>query len=620
MKKLFVLLFAFALIAASCGDDDDSGSNTDGDSENTDSDGDGSDEEPTDDDEEGEGDGDGDDPAPTGEAGSGGELLLLQWQAPSQANGLLSSGTKDILAASLVNEPLARFDPAGVIQPTLAAEIPTVENGGVAADFTSITWTLRDDVMWSDGTPFTSDDVLFSWEYCTNGTADPEDDLTGCSADFTTVESIEVDGDFSVTVNFVDPQLFPYVDFVGYTEPIIQRAQFADCVGEQASACTDENFSPVGTGPYTVTELRPEDTVVYEWNPNYRFVDEGKPFFTTVTIKGGGDAEASARSVLEIGEADYAWNLQVAPEILAPMEAAGNGRLGSGFTANVEHINLNQTDPDKDPPSEWVEDGSNNHPILYQNPEFARALSLAIDRDALVQVGYGASGRPTCTMWPVDGQQSTNQDWCLARDVDQANQILDDLGYLDTDDDGVREADGVPLEFDYVTSTNAVRQSNQDIIKSNWEDIGVAVNMGNEDASLFFDGTSASDASIWKFFNDMEMFTNGSTVPDAVGYLQSWITDEIPTAALGWPASGNMPRMSVEEYDELYLATSQLPSSDPQWLENVIRMQDIQVESGAIIPLIYRANVSAWGNDIQNTGDLNGWDSEYWNIQDWTRE
>ncbi|MGI9615117.1 MAG: peptide ABC transporter substrate-binding protein, partial [Acidimicrobiales bacterium] len=450
-KLLLALLAAFALVAAACGGSDDGDDDTTAETEETTEESSGEDSGG----EEDSGDEETDAAAPSGDAGSGGELLLLQWQAPSQANALLSSGTKDILAASLVSEPLARFDAAGEIVATLAAEIPTVENGGVAEDFTSVTWKLLDGVMWSDGTPFTADDVVFTWEYCS-------DELTGCSADFTTVDTIVADDDLTVTVNFVDPQPFPYVDLVGYQEPILQRAQMEECVGEQASACTDQNFAPVGTGPYVVTDLKPEDTVTYEMNPNYRGVSEGKPFFGTVTIKGGGDAEAAARSVLEIGEADYAWNLQVAPEVLAPMEASGNGRLGTGFTANVEHINLNQTDPEGDPPSEFAEDGSGNHPILFDNFEFARALSLAIDRDALVQVGYGASGVPTCTMWPVGGQSSDTHDWCLTRNVDEANQILDDLGYADGDGDGVREfTDGTPLSFDYVTSTNAVRQSNQ---------------------------------------------------------------------------------------------------------------------------------------------------------------
>ena len=239
-------------------------------------------------------------------AGQGGELLILQWQAPSQVNALLSSGTKDLLAGSIVLEPLARFTPDGQIVATLAVAIPSKADGSVAADNTSITVTLRDDVVWSDGTPFTADDVVFTFEYCS-------DELTGCSADFSTVASVVADDDLTVTITFNDPQPYPFNDFVGYTEPIISRAQFQNCIGEGASACTDENFAPIGTGPYMVIETRPEDTVTYEYNPNYRFAAEGKPFFGTVTIKGGGDAAASARSVLEIVEARtvFAWQKEV---------------------------------------------------------------------------------------------------------------------------------------------------------------------------------------------------------------------------------------------------------------------------------------------------------------------
>ncbi len=610
-RKLFAAAAALALIAGACGgDDDDTVAPADTDAPaSTDAPDDAPD--TTDapaDDAPAATDAPADDDAPESMAGQGGDLVLLQWQAPSQANSLLSNGTKDLLAGSLVLEAFAEFAPDGSVVPVLATEIPTAGNGGISEDLTQITWNLRDDVLWSDGTPFTAADAIFTYEYCT-------DEATGCSVEvFADVVSVVADDDYTVTITFEDPKPYPFAPFVGYTSPVIQAAQFADCVGAAAVSCSDQNFAPIGTGPYMVTDLRPEDTVTYAYNPNYRGAAEGKPFFGTVTIKGGGDAEAAARSVLEVGEADYAWNLQVAPEILAPMEAAGNGSILSAFASSVEHINLNQTDPFADPPSE----GTPN-PLFVDNPDLHRALSIAINRDELVAVGYGPTGAPTCNMWPVGAENSTNNDWCLTQDIDGANALLDGLGYLDTDGDGVREAEGYgPLEFDFLTSTNAVRQSNQELIKSHWEQIGVKANMKNEDASLFFDGTCASDACIWKFFVPMEMFTNSSSGPDAGTYLNGWISSKIPTSATSW-GGDNIPRLNNAEYDALEAELSATALDDPARVDLVIQMNDI-LTTTAIIPLIHRANPSGVANSLKGIGDLNGWDSEYWNIEEWTRE
>lgn len=556
------------------------------------------------------------DPPERGEAGQGGELTLLQWQAPSSANPYLSTGEKDLLASSPVLESLAEVAPDGSLVPNLATEIPTKSAGTIAEDDSSITWTIQEGVLWSDGTPLTSDDLVFTWEYCSN-------EATGCSQDMSTIDTVEATDDHTIVIHFVSPQPYPFGTFTTFNQPVLQRAQFEDCVGAEAISCTEQNFAPIGTGPFVITELRPEDTVSYEMNPNYRGIPEGKPFFGSITLKGGGDAEASARSVLEVDEADYAWNLQVAPELLGPMEEAGNGVVKVGFTADVEHINLNQTDPNGAAPSEYEGDvfapTGGTHPVFYQNGEFARALSLAISRDQLVQVGYGPAGSPVCTLWPVPGEATTNQDWCLTQDIDAANAILDELGYLDTDDDGVREHPAFgPLVFEYVTSTNAVRQSNQDIVKANWAEIGVVAEMANQDASLFFDGTCASDFCIWKFFTDIQMFTNGSSLPDAQNYLVSWKSSEIPTSADAW-GGDNMPRLNSQEFDDVWDQLASTALDDPARAEQVIRLQDIMVEQGAVIPLIHRGDVSAFGSDIQGIGELNAWDSEYWNVEDWTR-
>ncbi len=546
-------------------------------------------------------------------AGQGGELILLQWQAPSQNNSYLSTGTKDIQSGSLVLEPLAEYDTTGNVVAALATELPTVENGGISEDLTTITWTLQSGVLWSDGTPLTADDVVFSWEYCTS-------EGSGCiSSAFGNVVSVEAVDDVTVLITFDGPTPWPYTTFVGATEPVLQRAQFTPCMGEAAQSCTDQNFFPIGTGPFVVTEMRAEDTVQYEYNVNYRGVPDGKPFFGTVTLKGGGDAEATARSVLEIGEADYAWNLQVAPEILDSMEAAGFGTVLVGFNTSVEHINLNQTDPDNpDAPSDYLE-GANPNPYFFENVVLHDALSMAINRDEIALVAYGAAGAPTCNMWPVPGPAlSTTNDWCLTQDVDGANALLDENGYLDTDGDGVRETpDGLPLSFEYVTSTNAVRQATQDLVKSYWEQIGVETEMVNADASLFFDGTNASDDSIWKFFTDIQMYTNSATGSDAQTYFQGNLIEAIAESSNAW-GGNNIVRLANAENDATWEEMAATPLTDPNRDELIKKLNDFHVEY-AVIPLINRGSVSGVSNTLTGVGDINGWDTEFWNIEEWAR-
>ncbi|HSM46064.1 MAG TPA: peptide ABC transporter substrate-binding protein, partial [Acidimicrobiia bacterium] len=233
-------------------------------------------------------------------------------------------------------------------------------------------------------------------------------------------------------------------------------------------------------------------------------------------------------------------------------------------------------------------------------------------------VGYGVTGEPICTFWPVGDEATSTFDWCLTQDVEGANALLDELGYEDTDGDGIRETpDGLPLEWDFLTSTNAVRQSFQDLIAVYWEQIGVATNMSNEDAGLFFDGTCASDACIWKFFNPLQMYTNSSLGPDAANYFADYQCSGIPTSANGW-GGGNIERHCTEEFDSTFAELAATPLDDPGRTALIHALQD-DVLATSVIPLVNRGNVSAFANTIQGVGELNGWDSEYWNIEDWTR-
>ena len=543
--------------------------------------------------------------------GRDGHLNILYWQASSTVNPYLSGGTKDIEAASLVIEPLAHYDEDGNMVPVLVDEIPTVENGGVASDLRSITWKLTPGIKWSDGTPLTAHDVVFSGEYCV-------DEEAGCNSTsyFTDVTKFEALDDHTVKVHFGVAKPFPYGPFVGSTTPIIQKAQFQDCMGAKAQECTEQNFGPIGTGPFKVEEFRANDVITFSANEHYR--DPNKPAFATATFKGGGDAASAARAVLETGEFDYAWNLQVEPEVLEQMAAAGKGTVVTAFGTSVERLMVNQTndDPSLGPEKRSLYlDGTNPHPFL-SDPAVRRALSLAIDRQILVDAGYGVAGKPTCNVLPAPAvYASTANDECKTQNVDEANRILDEAGWA-RGGDGVRAKDGVRLSILYQTSTNSVRQGTQALIKQMWEQVGVETELRNIDAAVFFGGDPASPDTYMKFYADIEMYTNNFSGTDPESYMANWACSEIPGPDNQW-LGNNIQRSCVAEYDTLVAEMSHTAALQER-ARLAKQMNDIIVQNHFMIPLIWRGDVSAHANSLKGVR-MNSWDSELWNAADWHR-
>ncbi len=546
-------------------------------------------------------------PAAMAERGSDGKLNIIYWQAPSTMNLYLSGGTKEQHAASLVLEPLARYDENGAIVPWLVDEVPTVANGGVAADLKSITWKLSDGIKWSDGTALTSKDVKFTWEYCT----DPDG---GCSNSnyFEGISSIDTPDDSTVVINFSEPKPFPYGAFVGANTPIIQAAQFANCVGAKAQECTTENFAPIGTGAFKVSEFRPNDVISFVANENYR--DANKPAFAEINFKGGGDAAASGRSVLETGEYDYAWNLQLAPDVLAAMAAKGKGQVVSGFGTSVERIMINLTDP-----SPEAGDARGTvaapHPFL-SDINVRKALSMAIDRALLTDIGYGATGKPTCNVLPAPAiYASTANDACLTQDIAGANKLLDDAGWV-RGSDGIRAKDGVRLKVLYQTSTNAVRQDYQALIKQWWNELGVEVELRNISASVFFGSDPGSNDTFQKFFADIEMYTNNYSGTDPEAYMAGWTCKEAPTPDNQWQGN-NMPRYCNPAYEAL-VAEMSVTGDVEKRAELAKAMNDMLMQDYVMLPITHRSSVSARSNTL-NGVVMNVWDSQLWNVADWSR-
>lgn len=548
-------------------------------------------------------------PAAFAERGADGHVNIIYWQAPSILNPYLSSGTKDIESSSLVIEPLGRYDEKGNLVPFLVEDIPTLGNGGVSEDLTSITWKLKPGLLWSDGSPVTSADVVFTAEYCMH----PEG---GCAqlAKFEGIDKVEALDDLTVKISFTEPKPNPYGPFMGGQSPILQKAQFENCMGARAPECTDANFSPIGTGPFKVDEFRPNDVISMSANPNYR--DPAKPAFATLTFKGGGDAAAAGRAVLETGEFDYAWNLQLAPDVLAGMAAAGKGEAMSAFGTLVERIEMNWTDPSPDLPEGERATAKHPHPFL-SDLRVRKALSMAIDRDLLVEVGYGQAGRPTCNLVPAPELYASDNTDCLKQDIEGAKALLEEAGFT-PGPDGVRvNADGVRLKVLFQSSTNAVRQDFQALIKQWWSEIGVETELKNVDASVFFGGDPGSPDTFQKFYADVEMYANNFDGTDPEPYLSEHTCDKAPRPETQWQGE-NINRYCDPAYDELIKELSRTGDLAKRG-EIARKLNDMLTkESYTIVGLVDRGRVSARSNTLGGV-ILNTWDSELWNAADWYR-
>lgn len=548
-------------------------------------------------------------------AGDCGSLRILYWQAATILNTHLAQGTKDYDAGRLVLEPLAAIPADGKPVAVLAAEVPTVENGGVAKDFSSVTWKLKQGVKWSDGSDFTSDDVVFTWKYVT-------DDKTAAtdSGTFDNVKSVDAVDKYTVKVTWKDANPNFYEVFTTGLGNILQKKQFEPFIGEKAK--DGPNLKPIGTGPFMVREMKPNDVVTYDMNPNYRDFAKGKPCFKEVTFKGGDAAASSAKAVFQTGETDYAWNLQVEASVLVPMAQAADskGILVTATSPNLERLLLQRTDVDPslgDKRGEPPEKGGRPHPFL-SDLKVRQALKLAIDTTEMAKQLYGPAGDGTCHLFstPPNIVDTTP---CPKADIDAANKLLDEAGWT-KGSDGIRHktvgGKDVKMNIVYQTTVNALRQKEQAFVKDAWEKLGVKVELKSVNAGVFFSSDEANPDTAAKFWTDVEMFTNGPESPDPTNYLKGWTCKEIKTKDSKW-SGNNYERWCKADYDKLYdQLTKETDSAKRATI--VKQMAKLIEDDVVIIPLVARKSVSGYAKTLKGVA-ISGWDSEMWNIADWTK-
>lgn len=537
--------------------------------------------------------------------GEGGEIRIIQYQAPTILSPHVSTGYKDYDAARIVVEPLLDYLPDAQLYGVLIDEVPSLENGMLAEDGLSVTLRLKEGLLWSDGEPVTSEDIKFTIEWVLDA-----DNAATARGSYEIIDSVEVQDELTALVTFREPNPFWFEPFTSYTNGPLYPKHILEVEGAHEDFVTN----PIGTGPYVVESFTPNDEIVYVMNEHYR--EPNKPYFDRVYLKGGGDAPAAARAVLQTGEFDFAWGPQVEPEVLESMLGEdSNGVVVPIPPVNIERMAINHSDP-------WTEvDGqisemNTPHPAL-SDPAVREAMMLGINRQLISDEFYGMGA--TAAKDVVAGDpllDSPNTEYVY--DPDAAAQVLEDAGWVMEGD--VRAKDGVELDFIFCSPIASRRQKTQTVVKSNLEEIGFRIHLDTVDSGIFFDASPGNDQSFNKFPWDLMLYIMPQGGIRPLSYMEQWYSgpdrENVAQESNGWSGSNNI-RWINDEYDELWRETR--VETDPEVLtDKFVAMNDLVVNNHVIVPIVVVGGGSVARNRLrmQNliTGSFSG---SYANIANW---
>ncbi len=456
-------------------------------------------------------------------------------------------------------------------------------NWTVSEDLKTWTFYLDPKAKWHDGEPVTAEDVAFTFKYLCN----PE---TGswvwCAAD-TNASKIEVIDEHTVRVTMYQP-IAGEVPF--WWVPILPKhiwEPYKDNMLEY------ENTEAIGCGPYMLDEFKPGEYIRLK---AFEYYHLGRPYVDYVVLKTYGSEDALVMALLK-GEIDM-----IEPFCLSP---SGAMTIIKSHTPNVTV----RTDPGD--MMYWVSINlkmSGSIGDVLRNLEFRKALAHAIDKAKMCEVAFMGFADP------IDVPVYKEMDYYnpnitkYAYDPDLAKSILDDLGYVDTDGDGIRELpDGTPLELKLlIVSTWPDHVKMATSLKEDFEAVGIKLDVVPVDESTYWEIVFTPPEE-----SEYHLVLFGESVGPVIGF---------PLEAALSGGYGNTAGYENPEYDELYNQFVSEPDRNKR-IEICHKMLKILSDD---LPFIYLVNpnaLTAYRTDkfegfVFGIGGASTWYSRwtYWNI------
>ncbi|MEZ4674222.1 MAG: peptide ABC transporter substrate-binding protein [Caldilineaceae bacterium] len=530
------------------------------------------------------------------------QIIYALYQEPELLNPYIATQTAAGEALTFIIEGLLNVDPDGNRFPVLAKEVPSVDNGLVSEDGMMVTYNLKEGILWSDGEPFTCDDVLFTYEAVTN----PESGAVSTTG-YDQIASVECPDELTVVVTF-NEFYAPFLSLFGSIMPRHATGDPADMVN------WDYNRMPTGTGPFKLVGWDSGDQIRLEANENYRDYPE-KPLVDRVIIRIIESREVG-KALITSGEIDILWDLTEAdtPDFADNPSVIANITPGAG----TERLLINLADPTLDATDDPL---NHPHPILG-DLRVRQAIQFGIDKQLLVdELLFGAT---------TVGVSELSIGWAKCDiaesvyDPEQAKALLDEAGFTDEDGDGVREChdcqyaeEGTPLRLKYQTTTgNQLREESQQLVIEMMKEIGVEFYIENVPSDELF-GSWANNAFRKHGNFDILMYTTSDGIDPQSQMFGYFHSSQIPLESNGGTGF-NYSRWINATAD----AALEAAGATPDEAERVAQYQIACEQIDAELPHIYlydRSEVHLSRSNILNF-KVNTWNNQTWNAEEWDKE
>jgi peptide/nickel transport system substrate-binding protein len=525
-----------------------------------------------------------------------GTVRYLLYEDPNSLNPLTGSTSISNQVIASILEGLTENAPDGSYVPVLAAEIPTSENGGVSADLLTITWKLKEGVLWSDGTPFTSDDVKFTWEAAkdvANGST--------VSSDYALISDVQTPDPTTAVVTYSSVN----AGFLDQFPWVLPKHATGEVTG---MATWDFNRQPIGTGPFKLDEWSSGEYLQLSKNENYR--EEGKPYLDGLIFLVIPDESVRTAMMVE-GDAEV---------MLWPGTEAGDQIDASGVAMSrtapgiwVVQLRFNLSEPFDGDPS-----AASPHPI-FGDLRTRQAITMGINRDRITDELLAGS-----TVYDIDSPLQVGWMNCQVEpwvfDAEGAKALLEEVGWRDEDGDGIREAHGVPNAEDGTKLSFSMNGytgfDTLDLIElavqEDLKNIGVEVNIENQEFAVIF-GTwdDNSPRKIGDF--DTLIYDSGLFAEPGADIANAYGPDQVPSAEN--PGGENSYRWVRDDVGEWIAAANASPDLAVRQ-EYFCKVADALREDVVVFPILQFAEGNSYSVKLHNftvsTWEWGSWDSENW--------